>query len=106
MQNKKFKNDEYIICAAIHYDNGLKYPYHEIYGIETGFVLAGYRHPHIISVLPTNPHYIKKKIEENDIETIQKYGNLNVKYGWHQPPLPEGRGLLNEQQSFIQRLGG
>lgn len=23
-----------------------------------------------------------------------------------QPPLPEGRGLLNEQQSFIQRLGG
>lgn len=106
MQNKNFKNDEYIICAAIHYDNGLKYPYHEIYGIETGFVLAGYRHPHIISVLPTNPHYIKKKIEENDTETIQKYGNLNVKYGWHEDSLIKSettQGFLTNKGRFVNR---
>ena len=44
---------EYIVASAIHYDDGLEYPYQDIYGIETGFVLCGFRHPMIISILPT-----------------------------------------------------
>lgn len=44
---------EYIIASAIHYDNGIEYPYQDIYGIKTGFVLCGFRHPMIIGILST-----------------------------------------------------
>lgn len=47
--------NEWILCSAIHYDDGeinirrrcKNYP-------ETGIVICGYRHPDIISILPTN----------------------------------------------------
>lgn len=47
--------NEYILCAAIHYDDGeinikrrcKNYP-------ETGIVIGGFRHPDVIGVLPTN----------------------------------------------------
>lgn len=47
--------DEYVLCAAIHYDDGeintkrrcKNYP-------KTGIVICGFRHPDIISILPTN----------------------------------------------------
>lgn len=45
---------EYIACSAIHYDNGEKYPFMGVYGIKSGFVLCGLRHPYICAVLPTN----------------------------------------------------
>ena len=45
---------EYIICSAIHYDNYIHYPNMDGYGINSGFVIGGYRHHNIISVLPTN----------------------------------------------------
>lgn len=48
---------EYIACSAIHYDNGIKYPFMEGYGVTSGFVLGGFRHPFIISVLPTDVYY-------------------------------------------------
>ena len=57
---------ETILCAAIYYDNGIHYPHQSIYGIKTGFVLAGYRHPNIIGILPTNIYF--KKINENSIQ--------------------------------------
>ena len=39
----KMKNSEYILCAAIHYDDGLTYV-HQPVNIKTGFVVAGRRH--------------------------------------------------------------
>lgn len=47
--------NEWILCAAIHYDDGeinirrtcKNYP-------KTGIVICGYRHPDIIGILPTN----------------------------------------------------
>ena len=45
---------EYIACSAIHNDNKIRYPFHNSYGVETGFVLCGFRHPHIVQILPTN----------------------------------------------------
>lgn len=48
---QELKDKEVILCAAIHYDNGLEYPHQSIYGVKTGFVLCGYRHPNIIGIL-------------------------------------------------------
>lgn len=59
---------ETILCAAIYYDNGIHYPHQSTYGIKTGFVLAGYRHPNIIGVLPTN---IKFKNLDDEHLTIE-----------------------------------
>ena len=50
--------NEYILCAAIHYDDGKintnrrckNYP-------KTGIVICGFRHSDIISILPTNNHF-------------------------------------------------
>lgn len=47
--------NEYILCAAIHYDDGeinikrrcKNYP-------ETGLVICGFRHPDVIGILPIN----------------------------------------------------
>lgn len=99
---KKISDKEHIICSAIHYDNGLKYNFHQFtYGVETGFVLAGYRHPHIISVLPTNPYWLKNKFNDGDEEVIQKYEELNVKYGWQEDSLTR----CNTVQGFITNKG-
>lgn len=38
-----FKKPEYIICAAIHFQDGNKYE-HQPINIETGFVVCGRRH--------------------------------------------------------------
>lgn len=35
--------NEYILCAAIHYDNGIKYE-HQPKNIKTGIVACGLRH--------------------------------------------------------------
>lgn len=45
---------EYIACSALHYDNGKKYTFMEGYGVQSGFVIGGLRHPFIMSVLPEN----------------------------------------------------
>lgn len=41
---------EYILCAAIHYTNGLKYDY-QPKNIESGYVACGRRHHNIISLM-------------------------------------------------------
>lgn len=48
---------EYIICSAIHYDNHIHYSHMDGYGINSGFVIGGYRHHNIKSILPTNILY-------------------------------------------------
>ena len=98
--------NEHIICAAIHYDNGLRYNFHDTYGIDTGFVLAGYRHPHICSVLPENPYYLKRLFNEVNKEVIQKYEELKVKYGWQEEGLTRCKcvqGFLTSKGRFVDR---
>lgn len=52
---------EYIICSAIHYDDGKKHIFQSVYGINTGFVIGGFRHPFILGVIPGNIHHPKCK---------------------------------------------
>lgn len=97
---------EYILCAAVHYDNGLEYKYQKNYGIETGFVLCGYRHPMICDVLPFNPYYLKKLFDEDDKGAIQKYEELNIKYGWQEKELTRCKttqGFLTSKGRFVDR---
>lgn len=97
---------EYILCAAVHYDNGLEYKYQKNYGIETGFVLCGYRHPMICDVLPFNPYYLKKLFDEDDKEAIQKYEELNIKYGWQEKDLTRCKttqGFITNKGRFVNR---
>ena len=98
---------EYILCAAVHYDNGLKYIFQPNYGIETGFVICGYRHPYIADILPMNPYYLKNVFEENtDKEQIQKYEELKVKYGWQEKDLTRCntiQGFLTSKGRFVNR---
>ena len=103
------KIQEYILCAAIWYDNGLIYERQKhIYGVPTGFVLCGYRHPDIIDVLPTNPHFMEKCFEkkENNPEQIQKYEELKYKYGWQEDSLTRCntvQGFLTSKGRFVNR---
>lgn len=106
MTRQRLKEEECILCAAIHYDNGLEYNFHYNYDVETGFVLCGYRHPHIISVLPTNPYWLQRKFEENDREIIQKYEELCVKYGWQEDSLTRCKviqGFITNKGRFVNR---
>ena len=43
-------NNEHIISSAIHYDDGQDYIHQNQYGVETGYVVCGFRHHHIIEV--------------------------------------------------------
>lgn len=45
---------EIIICAAIWYNDNNYYPHQEIYGVDSGFIIGGFRHNNIIGVLPIN----------------------------------------------------
>jgi len=45
--------EEYIIASAIHVDDGVEYSHQRSYKIETGYVLCGYRHHHIINTTRT-----------------------------------------------------
>lgn len=67
---------EYISCSAIHYDNGKHYPWQDVYGIKSGFVLCGFRHTDIIGVLPENPYMCDEDPERNP--TVCKW-NSNVR---------------------------
>lgn len=60
---------EYIICSAIWYKNGKQYPFQNIYGIDNGFVIGGFRHPMCMAVCPENP-YFQEKLVENGDETL------------------------------------
>lgn len=45
---------EKILCAAIWYDDNNYYPHQEIYGVDSGFIIGGFRHNIIIGVLHIN----------------------------------------------------
>lgn len=85
---------ETIICAAIHYDNGIEYHHQKIYGINTGFVLAGYRHHFIVEILPTNVHF---KRTDNGI--------LEVDWDGTYPKHKTTQGFLTSTGRFVDRKG-
>lgn len=90
---QELKDKEVILCAAIHYDNGLEYPHQSIYGVKTGFVLCGYRHPNIIGILPTNIYF--KKINENSIQ---------VAWNENCPKHESHQGFLTSTGRFVDRI--
>lgn len=97
---------EYVVCAAIWYDNGIEYPFQKHYGIETGFVLGGYRHPHIGDILPTNPNLMLNVFGHATPEETQKYDELRVKYGWHEKDLTRCKavqGFITSNGRFVNR---
>lgn len=106
---KEISKQEYVVCAAIWYDNGLQYKFQtQTYGVPTGFVLCGYRHPHICDVLPTNPYYLEKCFldEEHNAEQIQKYEELKYKYGWQENGLTRCKtvqGFMTSTGRFVGR---
>lgn len=75
---------EYIACSAIHYDNGEKYPFMEVYGIQSGFVLCGLRHPYIAVILPTNVHFQQdsEKVVTLSVEWNRSMENLRITEGF------------------------
>jgi len=89
---QELKDKEVILCAAIHYDNGLEYPHQSIYGVKTGFVLCGYRHPNIIGILPTNIYF--KKTNENSVQ---------VEWNENCPKHESYQGFLTSTGRFVGR---
>lgn len=47
-QHKNLKRPEFILCAAIHYDDGIIYP-HQADNIQTGLIICGRRHHNCIT---------------------------------------------------------
>lgn len=83
---------EYIICSAIHYDNHIHYPHMDSYGINSGFVLGGYRHHNIIAVLPENT---ESKI------TLERAKELNIDW-----PIKDSdiiQGFVTSSGRFVDR---
>lgn len=85
---------EYIAAAAVWYDNGINYPFMKVYGIETGFVLAGLRHPFIASILPTNVYY------EQDPEQA---GVIQAEWGKDLPLHKTTQGFMTSHGRFVDR---
>lgn len=61
---------EKILGAAIWYDDGKHYPHQEIYGVDSGFVIGGFRHNNIIGAFPTNN---KHRNDGKEYKTIQGF---------------------------------
>lgn len=83
---------EYIICSAIHYDNHIHYPHMDSYGINSGFVIGGYRHHNIIAVLPENT---ESKI------TLERAKELNIDW-----PIKDSdiiQGFVTSSGRFVNR---
>lgn len=45
---------EFILCAAIWYDDGHSHPCQEPYKVPSGFVVCGFGHALMIPIIPTN----------------------------------------------------
>lgn len=58
-------NEEYILCAAIWYNDGINHKNNSCPNVETGVVLMGHRHYNIISLMPTGRDYLKDHPERN-----------------------------------------
>lgn len=61
---------EKILCSAIWYDDGKHYPHQEIYGVDSGFIIGGFRHHNIVGALSTNN---KHRNDGKEYKTIQGF---------------------------------
>lgn len=60
--NRHDKEEEYILCAAIHYDDGVKHN-SQPKNVSTGLVVCGFRHDMCVYIIAgMNPGYVKKYI--------------------------------------------
>lgn len=91
-------NKEYIACAAIHYDNGKHYLWQDVYGIKSGFVLCGFRHPVIMGVLPENPYMSDEDPERNP--TICEW---NSEVGISEGSIKTTQGFMTNMGRFVNR---
>ena len=58
------KNAEYIICAAIYFDNKKKSHEHQPNNIDTGYVICGHRHHNCIMTMSIlDPHNKSERME-------------------------------------------
>lgn len=62
------KQQEYILCSAIHFDDNEYHTHQEQYG--TGFLISGYRHHNIIAI---------KSLLRSDIKYVETQGFLTSK---------------------------
>lgn len=93
---------EYIACAAIHYDNGKHYSFMNVYNIKSGFVLCGFRHPFIMTILPTNI-YSKHMDESISNELVIEYSKGMVDHNGN--PMPSATQNPKITQGFMTSLG-
>ena len=86
---------EYIACSALHYDNGRKYHFMEGYGVKSGFVIGGLRHPFIMSVLPENVANVVKSTYSDaimiDVEKIGKNYKIELNNNVKMTIRPDGK---------------
>lgn len=61
---------EKILSAAIWFNDNNYYPHQEIYGVDSGFVIGGFRHHNIIGAFPTNN---KHRNDGKDYKTTQGF---------------------------------
>lgn len=76
---------EYILCAAIWYDDGIEHKENAIPYVQTGIVLAGHRHYNVISLMPTGKDYLKDFPERNllkmeDFKSTQGFITSNARF--------------------------
>lgn len=87
---------EYIACSALHYDNGKKYTFMEGYGVQSGFVIGGLRHPFIMSILPSNACSI------NIPERLESL-NEELEWGKDLPKHEVIQGFITSYGRFVDR---
>lgn len=87
---------EYIACSAIHYDNGIKYTFMSSYGVKSGFVLGGLRHPFIMSVLPENVYF-------SMVEDRQRELNSELEWNKNLEKHEVTQGFITSYGRFVNR---
>lgn len=87
---------EYIACSALHYDNGKKYTFMEGYGVQSGFVIGGLRHPFIMSVLPEN-------VYSSMVEDRQRELNSELEWNKNLEKHEVIQGFITSYGRFVDR---
>lgn len=66
---------EYIIASAIWYQNGKRYPFQSAYGVSSGFVVCGFRHPMCLN-LPLEKNFNDERICPSEQGFITSHGRF------------------------------
>ena len=66
---------EYIIASAVWYQDGKHYPFQSVYGISSGFVVCGFRHPLCLN-LPLEKNFNDERICPSEQGFITSQGRF------------------------------